>query len=249
MEFYQLTRSKRKSLSIIIKKDGTVQVKAPTWLPKYQIDQFIQKKSDWIKEKRSQLSALERKSPPHTFQQGDVFYFLGEPYQLQFCQVPPTSHTPASEKVILNPKEKTLSAILDPSDTPSIKKHLEQWYVLQAKALFPQRVGIYYPLVAKAASEMAQKEISAVNRIAVRSQKTRWGSCSSKGNLNFNWHLVIAPLEILDYIVVHELCHLAYLNHSRQFWQLVEAILPDYPQRRNWLKVNGLLLDISFQNQ
>ena len=79
MEFYQLTRSKRKSLSIIIKKDGTVQVKAPTWLPKYQIDQFIQKKSDWIKEKRSQLSALERKSPPHTFQQGDVFYFLGEP--------------------------------------------------------------------------------------------------------------------------------------------------------------------------
>ena len=120
---------------------------------------------------------------------------------------------------------------------------MEQWYIRQARKIFPERVGAYYPAVAQAARKAAIGEIGSVNRIVIRNQKTRWGSCSSKRNLNFNWRLVMAPQEILDYIVVHELCHLAYLDHSRQFWQLVEVILPDYMQRRNWLRVNGGLLE------
>lgn len=76
-------------------------------------------------------------------------------------------------------------------------------------------------------------------RISIRDQKTRWGSCSAKGNLNFNWKLSLAPPEILDYVVVHELAHRIEMNHSPQFWALVERILPDYRQRRNWLKENG----------
>lgn len=76
-------------------------------------------------------------------------------------------------------------------------------------------------------------------RIAVKDQKTRWGSCSSKGNLNFNWRLILAPEEVLDYVVVHELAHRREMNHSQQFWQLVESVLPDYRQRKRWLKENG----------
>ena len=79
-------------------------------------------------------------------------------------------------------------------------------------------------------------------RITIRNQKTRWGSCSSKGNLNFNVALMRAPIEVLDYVVVHELCHRLYLNHSKDFWKEVERVLPDYRLREKWLKENGTRL-------
>ncbi len=82
------------------------------------------------------------------------------------------------------------------------------------------------------------------NEVRVKEQKTRWGSCSQKGNLNFNWRLVSAPEEVIDYVVVHELCHLVHMNHSKNFWSLVGNILPDYKQLRKWLKVNGRLLGL-----
>ena len=75
--------------------------------------------------------------------------------------------------------------------------------------------------------------------ITIRAQKTRWGSCSSKGNLNFNCLLLLAPAEVLDYVVVHELCHRREMNHSPKFWAEVERVLPDYDARRKWLKENG----------
>ena len=75
--------------------------------------------------------------------------------------------------------------------------------------------------------------------ITIRDQKTRWGSCSGRGTLSFNWRLILAPPEILDYVVVHELCHLTHMNHSKEFWSLVGSVIPDYKIRRKWLKENG----------
>ena len=79
-------------------------------------------------------------------------------------------------------------------------------------------------------------------RIAIREQKTRWGSCSSKGNLNFNWRLILAPEEVLDYVVVHELAHRREMNHSKAFYAVVESVLPDYRQARRWLRDHGASL-------
>ena len=92
----------------------------------------------------------------------------------------------------------------------------------------PERVRRYAPLVGVS-----------YGRITIRNQKTRWGSCSSKGNLNFNCLLMLAPPEVRDYVVVHELCHRLEMNHSARFWALVEKILPDYREQVKWLKVNG----------
>ncbi len=86
-------------------------------------------------------------------------------------------------------------------------------------------------------------------RITIRDQKTRWGSCSSAGNLNYNWKLILAPEDILDYVVVHELAHRKEMNHSPKFWKEVENILPDYQARRDWLKKNGFLLQVQVEEQ
>lgn len=85
----------------------------------------------------------------------------------------------------------------------------------------------------------AQKMQIDYGRVSIRDQKTRWGSCSSKGNLNFNWRLLMMPEEIMDYVIVHELAHRREMNHSPRFWQIVEKYIPDYQKRLQWLKANG----------
>lgn len=82
-------------------------------------------------------------------------------------------------------------------------------------------------------------------RITIREQKTRWGSCSSNGTLSFNWRLMLAPPRVLDYVIVHELCHLTHMNHSKAFWDAVEKVMPDYREYRLWLKNNGSTLRTS----
>lgn len=97
-------------------------------------------------------------------------------------------------------------------------------------------------VIGQKAKQYARQMQVTFNRITIRDQKTRWGSCSAKGNLNFNWRLILAPEEVLDYVVVHELAHRKEMNHSRRFWKQVEEVLPDYPVRRLWLKQNGDML-------
>jgi len=100
----------------------------------------------------------------------------------------------------------------------------------KALEIIPKRVAYYAKIIGVT-----------YGRITIRNQKTRWGSCSSKGNLNFNCHLMRMPMEIIDYVVVHELCHRKEMNHSEKFWAEVEKVMPDYKSRRKWLKENGRL--------
>ena len=103
-------------------------------------------------------------------------------------------------------------------------------YKKQLKEIIQKRVEFYSVYI---------PEAEKINRIVIKEQKKRWGSCSSKGNLNFNWKLIFAPPEIIDYVVVHEMCHLKHMNHSKDFWWEVEQILPDYKERRKWLMEHG----------
>ena len=108
-------------------------------------------------------------------------------------------------------------------DTTLINKHKKY-----ARKIFAAKVAYYQQFTG-----------GNYTSITIRDQKTRWGSCSGRGTLSFNWRLILAPAEILDYVVVHELCHLTHMNHSKEFWALVGSVIPDYKIRRKWLKENG----------
>ena len=114
-----------------------------------------------------------------------------------------------------------------PAPPPLTREQL-QTLAEEALAFIPDRAAYYAPLVG-----------ASYGRITIRAQRSRWGSCSSKGNLNFNCLLMLVPAHVLDYVVVHELCHLRELNHSPRFWAEVERILPDYKVSRTWLKEHG----------
>ena len=120
------------------------------------------------------------------------------------------------EKVAARPKEPALSA----QELQELSRRAAE-DISERVARFAPQVGVSY------------------GRITIRSQRTRWGSCSARGNLNFNCLLMLCPEEVRDYVVVHELCHRKQLNHSPQFWAEVAAILPDYARHRKWLKENG----------
>ena len=115
--------------------------------------------------------------------------------------------------------------------TPQQEAALEKRYREAAREYFPKRVAYYQARMG-----------GTYERIVIREQKTRWGSCSSRGTLSFNWRLMLAPPAVLDYVVVHELAHLQQMNHSKRFWDVVAQVMPDYKVYRNWLKENGMRL-------
>lgn len=116
---------------------------------------------------------------------------------------------------------------------PAQREALKKRYVQAAKEYIPKRAAYYRQFTG-----------GEYTRITIREQKTRWGSCSSRGTLSFNWKLMLAPPTVLDYVVVHELCHLKHMDHSREFWAAVENVMPDYKEKRKWLKEHGCELVI-----
>lgn len=120
--------------------------------------------------------------------------------------------------------------------TPS-EKRLEAIYRKAAREYFPKRVSHYARMLGVT-----------YGKISIRDQKTRWGSCSSEGNLSFNWRLILAPPDVLDYVVIHELCHRKEMNHSKEFWALVESLMLEYKERRKWLRENGNNLTLDALN-
>lgn len=216
----KLVRAKRRSIALIVERDGSLTVRAPRRVTLRDIEQFIREKTDWILRSREKLKTIApiRKKE---FLDGETFLFLGADYELRL--VPP--QRPALK--------------FDGGFTLSIsarergERMFTQWYKTQALTIFTERVNRYAAL-----HGFEPKQVK------VNSAKTRWGSCTSTGTINFTWRLVMAPLEVIDYVVLHELAHLKVKNHSPRFWKLVEKICPDFKRRRKWLKDNGEKLNL-----
>jgi len=217
----QIIRTKRKSIALIVEPDGRLVVRAPMRISDADIKRLVKQKERWIREKQKQVKDKSTQSKPKVYMNGEEFLYLGKSYQLKIvADLNPT--LVLSRKFYLSRRALSKAEIA-----------FTEWYREQARAVITERVKLY-----------ATRHGFKYRKIRITSARTRWGSCSSMGNLNFTWRLVMAPPEVIDYVVVHELAHLRVNNHSKEFWKQVEGIMPDYKQRLKWLKENGRKLTL-----
>jgi len=228
---YTIKKSKRaKHVNISVGPDG-VKVVAPLGVGDGEIIPLIEKRREWIFDKIKTFKSLKTTRVERRLVSGEELPFKGEDFTLRVME-----YDGRYTKVVFDGQRFLVYVKKDISTgkrREEIKKRLEQWYKGQARRLIHERLDFY----------KQQMDLD-FNEVRLKDQKTRWGSCSTKGNLNFNWRLIMAPPFILDYVIVHELCHLKIMNHTKQFWQLVESCVPDYKARRNWLKENGMGLSL-----
>ena len=222
---FAIIKSKRKSLSIAIQPDGNLLVKAPFFMSDAEIVKWVKTKTGWIVRQRAKILEQQQQNPPKQYVTGEKFLYLGQEYELEVrISIGRAGMVGiVDDKIILFAKT---------DDRAVVQKILTNWYDKQAKVLIPKRVRYY-------AEQMGET----FGNITIKNQKKRWGSCSSARNLNFNRRLIMAPQEVLDYVIVHELCHLRQMNHSKAFWQEVQMVLPNYKMHKKWLETYEQLLN------
>lgn len=229
---YTVVRSNRKTIGISVKIDGNVKISAPLYIGEEEIREIVKEKAGWIYKKLIEIDAIKLNTISKEFRSGEKYFYIGKEYIL---------------KVINKNQDMAWATLLDDyifiyipyglafeNQKQLIKETLIKWYKERFSEIAKERIYKY-------SKDLDVKPIN----VAIRDQKTRWGSCSSKGNINLNWRLIMAPIDIIDYVIVHELCHLVHMNHSSDFWDLVGYVVPDYKERKKWLKENGYKLNIT----
>ncbi|ABO51248.1 protein of unknown function DUF45 [Desulforamulus reducens MI-1] len=221
--FRESSRAKNVNLKISLEKG--LEVIVPFRYPLGNIEPLLREKEQWILQKLAMISHKAQQKKENSLEEKQAVSFLGKSYRLVtvFQQGSPVVEL-VGDKIIV---------ILPQNHKDNIKQILEAWLKYQAREIILQRL------------EVARKELGIhYKQVFIKDQKTRWGSCSSQGNLNFNFRLVMAPLPVIDYLVAHELSHLIEMNHSKKFWSLVERICPKYKTHRRWLKEHGAELTL-----
>ena len=212
-----IKRTNRKKSIAIQVKPNSVTLLAPHRSSLQDIYQVLEKKQRWIETQLNKLPSLKSVN----YQNGDIFLIQGESYTLRVKHENEAKVSKTDESIILSlPKA---------HDHVTYRKELlSKWYQSAAYQNMMPRFRHFQKLLNVCP-----------NKITFGLRKSRWGSCSSKQNITINWLLVMSPQNIQDYVIVHELCHILEMNHSRRFWALVESILSDYQSSRIWLKEHG----------
>ncbi len=225
----EVVYSKRSTMAIKICAEGNIKVFVPQGTHQSAIDNMIRSKADWIHKNLNAIRASQAMEVKRTYTDGEIFLYLGCDYPLQL------KVDPRLDKIRVKLGDGRLEVSSPLANEAVIQDGMEAWYRFMATEYINDRLKCFQPLLDVCP-----------NRVTIRGQKTRWGSCSSKGNLSFNWRLMMAPAEVVDYVIVHELCHLIHPNHAKSFWNQVSAILPDYKSHQVWLKKNGPRLMLGF---
>ena len=216
---YALTRtSRRKTVAITVGFDG-IRVLAPDDLNDAKVSEFVRKKAAWVLRKKAIYLEISGIASPKEFVSGEAFHYLGRPYRLKVVSDPNAVVTRVTARGA------NLIAPILPEHDPiiaraAVRSALRQWYIKHAEAQFSLRM-----------QSVCQTLGCEPRSISVVDQSKRWGSCDAKGRIRLNWRLVMAPVYLIDYVLAHEACHMLEHNHSRQFWRMLETIMPDYEQR------------------
>jgi predicted metal-dependent hydrolase len=218
-----LVRSKRrrKTISLHIKEDGRVVIYVPYHTPKGEIEGFIKEKESWVIKKISE-KGRSIKEAEKAFIPGEKFLYLGESYPLEIGDI---HYRGLPLKLSFG------RFILDKDRLEEARDLFIHWYKREAKEKIEGRLHYFSNRL-----QLFPKGLK------ITSAKYRWGSCSRDSRLSFSWKIIMAPLSVIDYVLIHELVHIKEKNHSKRFWTYLETILPDYRKHRFWLKENGYRL-------
>lgn len=218
---YTLLRQSRKSIQLAFIAPDHLSIKAPMQVKETFVRELLMKKALWIGKQRQ---LLEQKALRNVLQNDSTLYFKGKTLSLKIevSLKKPSVHL-TDNHICVN--------LYRTYNDDDLKTLLLAWYRQQATIDLKKR-----------SSYWSNKLAVTIKKITLKDQKTRWGSCSSLGNINYNWRIIMAPEETIDYLVIHEVAHRIFLNHSSDFWHLVEKHAPAYRSHKNWLKENGALL-------
>jgi predicted metal-dependent hydrolase len=208
----------QKSIRITIDQYENVEVHVPRGTPDEKVIELIERNWDSIQEKIAELNDRLNGPQQKVYEHGENFLYLGKSYPIKIMQ----DINIKKDKVLF--EGENLHIHVKQHDDEIVKKALKRFYYKQCKAIVEKRIKIYQ-------SHFKMKPRS----ITISDSKTTWGTCDSKLQLTFNWRLAMAPLHVIDYVVVHEMCHMVHLNHDRSFWRLVGKIMPDYKEQEDWL--------------
>jgi len=220
-----LRTDRKKSASIDLDGD-LVRVSVPKTLSEGRIRDLISKRSSWITAKLNEYSRRPCVKPKE-YVSGETFPYLGRNYRLKV-----TAGDCASIKLKGGYFEVTTLSN-DKDSIATTKALLEAWYMAQAERRLRDKTDRWSKII----GVLPQS-------VSIRSYKSRWGSCSAKGDMSYNWRIILAPHRIVDYVIVHELCHLKEHNHSSRYWKHVGRYIPDWKDCRDWLKEEGITLSV-----
>ncbi len=216
---YQLTREKRKRVRILVTPDLMVSVSAPTRARDSQIAGILQKKARWIAKKIDEMKAFHPMPGPKQYLSGETFRYLGRQYRLKVEQGPKAPAKLKGKFLHITVPEK--------ADRAAVKNAVELWYRMQAERTFRRYV--------KKCTEITARHGVPEAAITLRKMRTRWGSCSYTGRISINTNLIQAPVHCIEYVIMHELCHLKHHNHSKAFYKLLTLCMPDWQRRKEAL--------------
>ncbi|WP_029452423.1 M48 family metallopeptidase [Clostridium algidicarnis] len=219
---YEIIYSKRKTMEISIKPPDKITVRVPMRLPKYKIIERLTEKGDWILKHLNNFKAIDYKPINREFINGEKLLYLGREYNLIIYE----DYLRKKPEVYI--EEGHIVVRLKENNKADVEKSLELWYRKEALNYILGSIKQYEKIFNKKSKDIVVKE-----------QKKRWGSCTYDNRLLFNWRCVMASPQAIDYVILHEMCHIVHKDHSKNFWNLVESIMPSYKEEKQWLKING----------
>lgn len=224
---YSVVRSgNRRTADIVVERDGHIMVRLPERLPDHAVDQIIEQKRYWIYKSLAEWRDLNSARVLREFRSGEGFLYLGSSYRLSLI---PDQEAP----LVLKDGRFRLRRTLIEKGLTSAKQAFQDFYTAKGNERLERRAAFF-----------ASKVGVQIRKVEVKDLGFRWGSCSTNGSIRFHWKTMMAPPKIIDYIVVHELCHLHQRDHDDAFWNEVDKVMPDYAERKTWLRENGAALDL-----
>jgi predicted metal-dependent hydrolase len=217
---YQIVQTNRKTIAIMIDKEAKVIIRAPLYMREKQIKRLVLENREQIYKAYQKANIKADIEPIISMKDLSTIPFYGKEFPIYM------QSTDARERIVDDGKCIEIFVHSDKEDTyERAGNMLEVWYRKKGKDIFVKTAQMYAEMMG-----------TSFEKIAIKNQKTRWGSCSNHKNLNFNWRLLMMPKEVLDYVVIHELAHTIEMNHSKQFWAHVEKLMPNYKMYRKFLK-------------